>query len=82
MDLKDVIKKPIISEKANEAISSNRYTFGVSPQANKKEITKAVEKFFNVHVKKVWSARISGKQKKAVVQLAEGEKIDLFKTGE
>lgn len=82
MELKNVIKKPIITEKTTAAAGLNRYAFEVSLLANKSEIKKAIEKFFGVHVKKLWTTRIPGRRKKAFVQLNEGEKIDLFKTGE
>lgn len=82
MDLNNVIKKPIITEKSTEATSLGKYAFQVDRRANKKEIAQAVEKFFGVHPLKVWTAMMPGKRKKAIVQLAEGEKIDLFKTGE
>lgn len=88
MDLKDVIKKPIITEKSTQATALAKYAFEVDRRANKKEIAQAVEKFFGVHPQKVWTAttpdkgRQTSKKKKAIVQLAEGEKIDLFETGE
>lgn len=88
MDLQEVIKKPIITEKSTQATALGKYAFEVDRRANKKEIAKAVEKFFGVHVRKVWTAmmpnrgRQTSKRKKAIVQLAEGEKIDLFETGE
>jgi len=92
MNLKDIIKKPIISEKSTEATSLGRYSFQVAREANKIQIAKAVEDLFDVHVQKVWTetmpkkksakGRSSSGQKKAIVQLAEGEKIDLFETGE
>lgn len=82
MELAKVIKKPIITEKTTEVTSLGKYAFQVDRRANKKEIATAVEKFHNVHVQKVWTAMMSGKRKKAIVQLAKGEKIDIFETGE
>lgn len=97
MDLKDVIKKPIITEKATQETALGRYSFKVDKRANKKEITRAVGEFFKVHVQKVRTVTVRGKRKrigrsrreirlsnwkKAIVQLAEGEKIDVFETGE
>lgn len=82
MNLKDVIKKPIITEKTTEASALGKYAFEVDRKAGKREIIKAIEIFFGVHVRNFWSAKISPQRKKAVVQLVEGEKIDLFKTGE
>lgn len=81
MDLTNVIKKPIITEKSTEATSLGRYTFLVDKKANKKEIAQAVKKFFGVQVQKVWTSMIRGR-KKAIIQLGEGEKIDIFETGE
>jgi len=82
MDLANVIKKPIITEKSTEATGLGKYAFQVDRRANKKEIARAVEKFFGVHAQKVWTVMMPGKRKKAIVQLAEGEKIDIFETGE
>lgn len=82
MKLANVIKKPIITEKSTQATSLGKYAFQVDKKANKKEIAKAVEKFFGVHVQKIWTAMMPDKRKKATVQLAEGEKIDIFETGE
>jgi len=92
MDLNNVIKKPIITEKSTESTGLGRYAFLVDRQANKKEIAQAVKRFFGVHPQKVWTVMMPGKKsakgrlssgrKKAIVQLAEGEKIDIFETGE
>lgn len=85
MDLKNVIKKPLVTEKSTEATSFGRYSFEVDRRADKKTIKQAVEKYFGVHPQRVWLAAIlkkGKKRKKAIVQLAGGEKIDLFKTGE
>jgi large subunit ribosomal protein L23 len=82
MQLKDILKKPIITEKTTQANALGRYTFEVDRRADKRQIARAVEEFFEVHVQKVWTMTMAGKKKKAVVQLAEGEKIDLIKTGD
>lgn len=82
MNLKNIIKKPFITEKSTGATNLRRYTFQVDRRANKKEIAEAVKKFFKVHPQRVWTTMMPGRRKKAVVQLAEGEKIDAFKTGE
>jgi large subunit ribosomal protein L23 len=81
MDLAEVIKKPIITEKATQESAFGKYSFAVDKRANKKEIARAVAKFLGVTPQKVWTMVRSG-QKRAIVQLAEGEKIDLFETGE
>jgi len=82
MDLKEVIKKPMITEKSTQATALGKYSFWVDKRANKKEIARAVREFFGVKVKKVWTQTYQGKGKKAIVQLAEGEKIALFESGE
>ncbi|HUS60411.1 MAG TPA: 50S ribosomal protein L23 [Nevskiaceae bacterium] len=93
MDLIKVVKKPIITEKTTRWLEGNKYTFQVARQATKKEIKQAVEKFFKVKVKAAWTMMAKGKTrkvgsgkrevktgnwKKALVQLAEGEKIDIL----
>lgn len=85
MDLTYVLKRPLVTEKSTLSLSEGKYTFEVDRQATKKEIAKAVEDTFGVHVKGVQTIRIKTLQsdwKKAIVQLAEGEKIDIFETGE
>jgi large subunit ribosomal protein L23 len=84
-----IIIKPIITEKSNNELALNRYTFKVARTATKVDIRKAIEKTYNVKVKKVNTAnfegkgrhygRVVGKQsdwKKAIVVLAEGHKIE------
>jgi large subunit ribosomal protein L23 len=88
----DIIKAPIITEQSTKLIESqNRYTFKVDRKANKVEIKKAVELIFNVKVLSVNTVNVLPKYKKmgkyegfkpaykkAVVKLAEGQKIDAF----
>ncbi len=88
----DILKAPIITEQTTKLIESqNRYTFKVDPKANKVEIKKAVEDIFNVKVLAVNTINVLPKYKKmgkyegyksaykkAVVKLAEGQKIDAF----
>ena len=90
----DVIKRPIISEKSTAlAEVGNRYAFEVATQANKQEIRDAVQRLFNVKVRNVHTLVMHGKVKrvgrfetkksnwkKAIVTLAEGQKIDFFQT--
>jgi large subunit ribosomal protein L23 len=90
----DVVKRPIISEKSTAlAELGNRYAFEVAPDANKQEIKEAVQGLFNVKVRKVHTMVMHGKVKrvgqfetkrsnwkKALVTLAEGQKIDFFQT--
>lgn len=92
--LYDVIKRPIISEKASAlAEVGNRYVFEVAPAANKTEIKNAVQSLFKVKVEGVRTLVMQGKEKrvgrfltkqtawkKAIVTLAQGNKIDFFQT--
>ena len=88
---RDVILAPVVSEKSYSAIDHNVYTFLVAPTANKTEIKIAVEKIFGVKVVRVNTMWRSGKrkrtrytmgqrsaQKRALVTLAEGDKIEIF----
>jgi large subunit ribosomal protein L23 len=96
MDLNNVLKRPLITEKASILMGQNRYVFVVDRQATKKEIKKAVEKIFKVKVIGVQVILVKGKNrrslrirklirqadwKKAIVTLKEGDKIDLLETG-
>jgi len=90
----DVVKRPVISEKsAALAEVGNRYVFEVAPQANKTEIKQAVEQAFAVKVRRVHTMMMHGKVKtvgrfqkkrsnwkKAIVTLAEGQKINFFES--
>lgn len=91
MNARDIIKKPVITEKSMRLLEENKYTFIVDKRANKPEIRKAVEELFNVKVQKVNTMRVKGKVKrvrnaigrtpevkKAIVKLREGDKIELF----
>ena len=90
-DPRDVIVKPVVSEKSYALLDAGVYTFVVHPDANKTEIRQAVESIFGVHVTKVNTLNRKGKKKRrgrwfgtrpdtkrAIVTLAEGQKIDLF----
>jgi len=92
MDQIKVLKQPVISEKSFSSSDKEKYIFLVEKNANKIEITKAVEKAFKVHVIKVNTfvvkgkikrfGRIFGKRpdyKKAIVSIKKGEKIEEFK---
>lgn len=88
---RDIIKAPVITEKSSNIASDERkYVFKVDAKANKSQIKDAIEKIFkvkvesvntvNVHPKKKRVGRYSGmtnKYKKAIVTLADGNKIDL-----
>ncbi len=90
-DVRDVLKRPVITEKSMSLQEDNKYTFIVDLKANKIEIKQAVEQMFNVKVLKVRTMRYKGKMKrvrqiwgktpdykKAIVTLQEGNKIELF----
>lgn len=88
----DVILAPVVSEKSYDLIETqNTYTFEVDLRANKQEIRRAVEELFDVRVLRVNTMNREGKRKRygykmgkrknikrAVVQLAIGDSIDLF----
>jgi len=91
MDARDIILKPIISEQSTAAQAENKYTFKVNRDANKIQIKKAVEEIFKVKVVKVNTLNVLGKTrrmgkyegkrpdwKKAIVQVAEGQTIQIF----
>ena len=60
----EVIKKPIVTEKVNKQTEKfNRYSFVVDKRANKLEIKKAVEEFYNVRVDDVNTSVVPGKTK-------------------
>ena len=90
-DPRDVILRPVISEKSYGLLDEGKYTFLVAPDANKTEIKIAVEKVFNVKVTSVNTINRVGKTrrtknglgkrantKRAIVSLAEGHRIDIF----
>ena len=89
---RSIIIKPLVTEKSSQIRESqNKYLFSVALNANKIEIKRAVEEIFNVKVKSVKTATVTGKVKrlgvyegkrpdwkKAVVTLEPGQTIDLF----
>ena len=91
MDIRNIIKKPIITEKASLLKEKgNKYTFVVDKDANKYQIKNAVETLFNVKVESVHTANYLGKSKrmgahegyksdwkKAIVKLGKGQEIQM-----
>jgi large subunit ribosomal protein L23 len=91
---RDVILRPVVSEKSYGLIDANTYTFLVHPDATKTQVRQAVEEIWGVKVVKVNTINRKGKTKRhryhlgqrpstkrAIVTLAEGEKkIELFET--
>lgn len=61
---RDIIKKPVVTEKSMSLVEENKYTFIVDLGANKIEIRKAVEELFNVKVDKVRTLHVKGKFKR------------------
>ena len=94
-DPRDVILRPVVSEKSYSLLDNGVYTFVVDPRANKTEIRQAVESIFNVRVTNVNTLNRKGKRKRnrrlptygkrpdtkrAIVTLASGDRIDLFES--
>ena len=92
-DPRDVIIRPVISEKSYALLDENVYTFVVAHDANKIEIRQAVEEIFGVKVTNVNTVNRKGKRKRnrrtggygtrpdskrAIVSLAEGDTIEIF----
>jgi large subunit ribosomal protein L23 len=91
MDVRQVIVEPVISEKSYALMSEGKYTFRVNDRAHKTQIAHAVEEIFGVNVAAVRTAKVRSKPKrrgltrgttrgwkKAIVQLAPGQRIELF----
>lgn len=90
-DLIDLIRKPIITEKATILLEDNKYVFDVEKKATKPDIKKAIETLFDVKVTKVNVQNLPRKKrrmgrymgakpqyKRAIVTLAEEDSITLF----
>ncbi|XID90832.1 50S ribosomal protein L23 [Paenibacillaceae bacterium WGS1546] len=89
---RDLIKRPVITERTSEFIEQRKYVFEVDLKANKTEIKQAVEQIFKVKVVGVNTLRMPAKPKrygrhsgytsewkKAIVQLSEDSKpLDFF----
>ena len=91
MEARDIIIRPVVTEKSIGLMENNKYVFKVALSANKIEIKKAVEEIFKVKVVDVNTVRVKGKEKrmgrsvgrtsdykKAIGQLAEGDSIEIF----
>lgn len=91
--MKQVLLRPIITEKSTQLIQKGWYSFAVDLHTNKIELAKAVEDAFKVHVVNIRTSHVKGKTKrsgkrrvlttfsdwkKALVKLKPNEKIDLF----
>ena len=87
-----VVHRPLITEKGTRLSGYNKYLFEVTMSANSMEVKAAIEQAFNVRVTKVNLLNMKGKRKrdrkgrpyhearwkKAIVTLAEGDKLELF----
>jgi large subunit ribosomal protein L23 len=92
--VRDVIIRPIVSEKSYANIEQNTYTFLVDPRCSKTEIKEAVQSIWDVRVTSVNTLNRRGKvkrrgytkgkrpdEKRAIVTLADGDSIEIFETG-
>ena len=90
-DPRDIIVRPIVSEKTYGLMDEGKYTFEVDPRSNKTEIKIAIEKIFGVKVASVNTINRKGKTrrtrfglgkrkdvKRAIVTLAGDEALDIF----
>ena len=88
---RDILLRPVVSEKSYGLLDEGKYTFIVAPDANKTQIKQAVEEVFRVKVTGVNTLNRQGKRrrtrtgwgkrvdtKRAIVTLAEGDRIDIF----
>lgn len=88
---RNILRKPVITEKSTSLMQENKYTFVVDPRANKVEIKQAVESLFKVKVEKVNTMTVKGRIKrvrnipgrtpdikKAIVTLRKGDKIEIL----
>jgi large subunit ribosomal protein L23 len=87
----EVLIAPVVSEKSYGQIAQNRYTFKVHQDAHKTQVRQAVEELFDVKVTRVAIIKVQAKPKrrgqfrgirpgwkKAVVQLRQGDSIEIF----
>ena len=94
-DPRDIVLRPVVSEKSYSLLDDGVYTFVVDPSANKTEIRQAIESIFNVRVTNVNTLNRKGKRKRnrkqatfgtrpdtkrAIVTLAGEDRIDLFES--
>ncbi|MED1662097.1 50S ribosomal protein L23 [Bacillus licheniformis] len=91
-DPRDVLKRPVITERSADFMTEKKYTFEVDVKANKTEVKDAVEQIFGVKVEKVNIMNYKGKfkrvgrysgmtnkRRKAIVKLTEDSKeIEIF----
>ena len=91
MEARNVILEPVVSEKSYALMADGKYTFRVDDRSHKTQISKAVEEVFDVRVVAVRTMKVRSKPKrrglhagrtrswkKAIVELAPGDRIELF----
>jgi large subunit ribosomal protein L23 len=91
MEAHQIIIEPVVSEKSYALMADGKYTFRVDDRAHKTQIARAVEEIFDVRVRAVRTSKVRSKPKrrglhsgrtrswkKAVVELASGDRIELF----
>ncbi len=91
MNARQVIIRPIVSEKSYALLAANKYTFRVHPDAHKTQVRQAVEEIFGVRVNDVRTMSVKSKPKrrgytsgktrtwkKAIVQVKPGDTIPIF----
>lgn len=91
MEARDILIRPVVSEKSTDLLQENKYTFIVPLKANKVQVRQAVEQIFKVKVESVNTIRMRGKMKrmgkfvgkrsdykKAIVKVAQGSQIEIF----
>ena len=89
--MKNILKKPLVSEKSFAKVSENKFTFIIDDSSSKDDVRAAVQDLFNVTVLSINTINIPGKIKKgkkgfgrrsdvrkAILTLKKGDKIDLF----
>jgi large subunit ribosomal protein L23 len=87
----EVLLAPVVSEKSYSLIGEGKYVFRIHPDAHRTQVRQAVEELFGVHVEGVNVLKVQPKPKrrglskgvrpgwkKAIVQLREGETIEIF----
>jgi large subunit ribosomal protein L23 len=91
MTAREIVIRPVVSEKSYALLAANKYTFRVHDEAHKTQIRQAIEEVFGVRVQDVrtswvkskpkrrgWSSGKTRRWKKAVVQLHPEDSIELF----
>ena len=91
LDPREILIAPVVSEKSYSLIEDNKYSFRVHSKAHKTQIRQAVEQLFDVKVERVNIIKVQPKPKrrglfkgtrpgwkKAIVQLRQGDSIEVF----